>query len=328
MINAALIGLGGWGQRLVTSVHGKSSLISIVHCVTRSPDKVTEFAHKTGIPVTSSLSDVLGRPDIDAVIIATPHSQHVSQVIAAAQAGKHVFVEKPLALHTGEVDSAFAACKRAGVILAVGQNRRLLLSVRHIRQILSTGQLGTLLHLEGNFSGPSGFRSMTSSWRGSSTESPSGGMTGKGLHISYLMISFAGPVSSITARSLHRVPNTKIEDTTFMLMTFASGATGYLSTITATADYWRLALFGTAGILEMRGENKVAMRPVDGHERVQTFEATDTERLELEAFAQAILGGDPYPVPHADVRNNIALLEAAGESAASNREIHIESIPC
>ncbi len=317
MINAAIIGLGSWGQKLVRSVHGRSDAIRIASAVTRTPAKVADFAAETGIPVGQDYAAALADPAIDAVIIATPHSQHVEQVVQAAAAGKHVFIEKPLALTRADVATAFDACERAGVVLAVGQNRRFLPAVARIRQLVADDRLGQLLHVEGNFSGPSGFRHAKSTWRATPEESPWGGMTGKGLHVSDLMISFMGPISEVDARSIRQVLTADLDDTTSMLLGFASGATGYLASLTATADIWRLQLFGSKGWVEMQGHDRLRIALIGEAERVEDMPASDIERAELEAFAAAVERRAPYPVTRAEAENNIAFLEAIGASIAA-----------
>ncbi len=153
MLRAVVVGLGGWGQRLARSVHQKSDKIRIVKAVTRTPAKVEEFSRTSGIEVVTDFAGVLADPAVDAVILATPHSQHVAQVKEAAAAGKHIFVEKPLALERTGAESAFDACERADVVLAVGQNRRFLPAVHHLRALIAAGEFGQLLHAEANFSG-------------------------------------------------------------------------------------------------------------------------------------------------------------------------------
>lgn len=317
MLRAVVVGLGDWGQRLARSVHQKSDKIRIVKGVTRTPAKVEEFSRASGIEVVSDLAAVLADPAVDAVILATPHSQHVPQVKAAAAAGKQVFVEKPLALERAEAESAFEACADAGVVLAVGQNRRFLPAADYLRGLVKAGDLGQLLHAEANFSGLSGARHAVSSWRASHAESPWGGMTGKGLHMSDLMISFFGPIAEVDARSLRQVNEANLDDTTIMLLRFASGATGYLATLTATPDEWRLQLFGSKGWAEIRDHSRLTVSRAGADREVTDFPPLDVERAELEAFADAVATGQPYPIARDEVLNNVAYMEAISRSIAA-----------
>ena len=98
MIKAAIVGMGHWGQNLVKSVQGVSTSIQFVAGATRTPAKAEEFAKLHDIKMGDSYEALLADPAIDAVVLATPHSMHTDQIVAAARAGKHVFCEKPLGL--------------------------------------------------------------------------------------------------------------------------------------------------------------------------------------------------------------------------------------
>lgn len=318
MINAAIVGLGRWGQVLVNAVHGKSDRVRFARGVTRTPSKAEAFSKETGIPVDSDYAALLADPEIDAIVLATPHSQHVDQIVEAAAAGKHIYCEKPLALKTAGAEKAFEACERAGLVLAVGQNRRFLPACVRLRQMAVDGTLGQLLHIEANFSGPSGYRHQTSTWRASSEESPAGGMTGKGLHMTDLMIELLGPVVEVDARSFRQVLPVDFDDTTAMLFRFRDGGTGYLGTITATPDDWRFQVYGSKGWAEIRQETVLTTSLLEGGPATtETFDNSAMERAALEAFADAVEGGPAFPVTREQAVANVALLEAIVRSAAS-----------
>src|SRR3984957_11460629 len=114
MINAAIFGLGRWGQALVTAVQGKSDRIRFVRGIVREPARARDFAAQHGLGLTTALAEATADPAIDAVFLATPHSLHIEQVIAVARSGKAVWCEKPLALTRAEAVRAVAACREAG----------------------------------------------------------------------------------------------------------------------------------------------------------------------------------------------------------------------
>ena len=134
MLNAAIVGLGRWGQRLVESVSTPpSSAVRFTHAVVRTPAKAADFCKRHRLTVTS-FETVLR--EVDAVVLATPHSQHADQVVRAARAGKHVFVEKPFTLDVESALAAAGACQQAGVVLGLGHNRRFLPAVAQMREII------------------------------------------------------------------------------------------------------------------------------------------------------------------------------------------------
>ena len=111
MINAGIIGLGRWGQNLVNSIQGKSDKIRVVAGATRTrAQEAVDYAAKQGFPLVDSVAALLADPKIDAVILATPHTQRVELITAAAKAGKHVFTEKPLTLTSAEAAPCLKVC--------------------------------------------------------------------------------------------------------------------------------------------------------------------------------------------------------------------------
>ncbi len=327
MLNAAIVGMGIWGQTLVRSVLNKSDKIQFTRGVTRTPSNVEEFAKEAGLPVTSDLSDVLGDAAISIIVLATPHSQHGEQIRSAAAAGKHVFCEKPLTLTASDAQASFDAANANGVLLGVAQNRRFLPSVSRLKHLVEDGQLGKLLHFEANFSGTSGYRfqSNPGGWRANDQESPAGAMTGRGLHMTDLMISLAGPAARVGAFSDRRVLDIQMDDTTSVMLKFASGCTGYLGSHAATGEQWRFSCFGSKGWAELRGHQTLAVRYGGDSETIEQFPAADIEQAELEAFADAIAGNRSYPVTETQAVNNIAILEAIVQSAQSGQFVDIRA---
>src|SRR5947199_8824371 len=145
MINAAIIGLGRWGRALVTSVQGRSDAIHFVLAHTRTRGPAEDFCREHGLRLDESYQQILSDSAIDAVVLATPHSLHQQQIVAAAAAGKHIHVEKPITLDRAGTDAAVAAARKAGVVLAVGYCRRFHPSVVEMRRHLHEGKLGSVV---------------------------------------------------------------------------------------------------------------------------------------------------------------------------------------
>ena len=199
--------------------------------------------------------------------------------------------------------------------------------------MIDDGRLGRVLHLEGNFCGPSAYRFPKGHWRHDRDEAPAGGMTGRGVHVVDAMLYLAGPVARVTAQSVRLAQDFGVDDTTSMLFRFASGATGYLGTVVATGETWRMQVFGANGWVEVgdvehlttwqmrycaidRNNIAVKQKPV-----TISFDDTSTERAELEAFARAVMGQRPIAVPGGDEVHNVAVLEAILASAKDGRQV-------
>src|SRR5712671_4846975 len=191
MIRAAIVGIGTWGRNLVEAAKG-SDAIRFVAGATRTPAAARPFCEQHGIRLVDSYDDLLADRELDAVVLATPHSMHCDQIIAAAQAGKHVFVEKPLGVDAKRAEQAAAACAQQRLTLAVGYNWRFQPALQEAKRMLEDGRLGKLLHIEGNFCGPSVYRFARGHWRHDRDEAPAGGMTGRGVHVVDAMLYLAG----------------------------------------------------------------------------------------------------------------------------------------
>ena len=335
MINAAIVGLGRWGQNLVNSVQGKSDKIRFVAGVLRNPEKVRDYAKRQGLTLHDTLAKVLADPAVDAIVLATPHTVHAEQILAAAKAGKPVFTEKPFALDSRSAAEALSAAQKNNVTLGVGFNWRFQPALQEVRAMLQDGRLGELLHIEGNFCGPSVYRFGKQHWRQQRDEGPAGGMTGRGVHVVDAMLYLAGQVETVHAQSYRLALDYGIDDTTSMLFKFKCGATGYLGTIIATAETWRMQIFGTKGWAEVGDVEHLTTwqlrvcfvdpESLHAHQRpqVRTFPQTSTERAELENFAEAVRERRPLAVAGGDEEHGVAVLEAILESAKSGRAITV-----
>jgi predicted dehydrogenase len=337
MINAAIIGLGRWGQNLVNSVQGKSDAIRFVAGALRDVSKAAAYAREKGFPLHDSYEKALADPKVDAVVLATPHTRHAAQILAAAKAGKHVFTEKPLALTAKSANAAIRACAKAGVTLSIGYNWRFQPALQEIRKMLEDGRLGKLLHMEGNFCGPSVYRFPKDHWRQAREEGPAGGMTGRGVHVVDAFLYVAGHVDSVHAQSFRRVLSYGIDDTTSMLIRFRSGATGYISTIIATAETWRMQVFGSKGWVEVGDVEHLTTwqmkacfvdpqnLTVHRKPEVITFPQVSTERAELEHFARAIEAKRPLAVAGGEEEHGVAVFEATLKSAKTRRTVRVSA---
>ena len=320
MINAAVFGLGRWGRRLVDSVQErgtpKGGKIRFRTAIVRTMDSHRDYAANQGLALSGSFDDVCADASIDAVVLATPHHLHAEQIIAASKAGKHVFVEKPLALKLADAEAAVKAANDAGIVLAVGFNRRFLPAAEHLKAMLGNNEFGQPLHIEGNFANDSGLKYHAGMWRASES-GPLSAMTAMGVHVLDFFIHLLGPVSSVRTMSTRRATPVEVDDIVCVNLRFRSGATGSMSTILSTPRLWRIQLFGTALWAHMRDENLLDLSATGQPLDVRSFDNVDTVQLELNAFADAIAGNQPYRVPAGDALNGVATLEALLQSAAA-----------
>ncbi|BDG72503.1 Gfo/Idh/MocA family protein [Roseomonas fluvialis] len=318
MLDTAIIGMGRWGQTLVDSVQGRNDAgIRFVAGCTGRPERAADWAARQGVRILPDFAAVLADPQVKAVAIASPHGMHAEQVIAAAAAGKHVFVEKPFTMTKASAQAAVEACRAAGVVLALGHNRRFLPAVAEMKAMLADGRLGTLLHVEGQFSGPGAVAYKPGMWRADRSESPLGGMGGMGIHMVDMFINLAGRIAEVTVQSHARVLDNGLDDTTAALFRFDSGVTANFATLALAPRLWRVGLFGTDAWAVLHGHEHLTTCTRDGTPQEHVFPKTDIEAAELMAFAAAVAGGPAYPLPVEDAIHGVAVYEAMIGAAAS-----------
>src|SRR5882724_7203462 len=319
MINTAIAGLGRWGRNLVEAAANHPRL-KITRAVEPDVKAAQEFCAQHQLDLAGDLDAVLADEAIAAILLATPHSLHPAQVVACARAGKQIFCEKPLALTRSDAARMFAACRDAGVVLAVGHNRRFWPSIRALRETLASGQLGTILHVEGHNSNENS-QKITSGWRLSAEESPGGGLTGAGLHVLDAFVSMLGPVERVYARLHSRDIGPPPIDSAVVMLDFVNGVTGTLSTVRATPFFWRVHVFGIKGSAEVLDETTLIRRRSGSKPKPHDYPAIDVLRAELDAFADAIDNRCAFPVPEADVLATLSAFEAALASMKSGEPV-------
>ena len=309
MIDAAVIGLGRWGKNIVESVQGKSGRLRFIRGVSKEPEQVADFAMAKGFELSTEFEAAVADPRVQAVFLATPHSLHLQQISAVAKAGKPVWCEKPLALTRAEAARAVDATRKAGVVFALGNNKRCFASMRELKRVVADGIIGDVLHIEGNFTNEHSTR-VLGGWRDDPSESPGGGMTGAGLHIIDAFVNLAGPIATVDARLFAQKAPPDPRDAAAALVQFESGATGTLATVRAAPMYWRIMVFGTKGWAEARDETVLTVALVGQQPETKIYPAVDSLGVLLEAFGEAIETGKPFPVTTDDMLDVAGAFEA------------------
>ena len=322
MVNAAIVGLGRWGKNLVQAIHGKSEHFRFTRAVDAAPDKVRAFADGHGLPLSSDFYAIVDDATLTAVVIVTPHSLHRPMVEAAARAGKHVFCEKPLALNLRDAQAMVEVCEKAGVVLAVGHNRRLWPSMHILKRIVKSGELGDILHIEGHFSNDNSTNA-AGTWRDSPAESPGGGMTATGLHLIDAFVNLLGPMRRIHGHQSVRKPAPDPHDTSTLLIEFENGLSGTLATVRPTPFFWRVHVFGTQASAEVTGERELLIHRKNQAPERQILEASDSLRAELENFSDAVEGRAAFHIEPREMLANVAAFEAAVKALESGTAVTV-----
>lgn len=323
MIKAAMIGMGWWGKTIARDLAASTAIRPILGIDPEAAGQAA--ATQLGLKTSARFEDALTDKSVEALILCSPHKYHAAQIIAAAKAGKHVFCEKPLCTTAAEAEAAIAAVKAAGVQLGIGHERRFEPSVIELRRRFTAGEFGTALLLEGNFSQDKFFALPPDNWRLNPKEAPVGPLSATGIHLVDLSVAIFGQPKEVWARLSSRGSNFANGDTLSITLAFESGATAMLTAILATPFVGRLAVYGSKGWMEIRDRTHPELSTGWDVTTVHRGETPVTifapphpaVRDNLEAFAAAIAGRQPYPVSLVEMSANVRTFEAITRSAAS-----------
>ena len=330
MLNVAVCGLGWWGRIIVPLI--RTSAMLRVACVVDPDAKAASFAAEQGVP-RKSFEEALRDPAVQGVVLCTPHTLHTGQIIAAANAKKHVFCEKPLAMSRHDVLRSVDSCNRNEVVLAVGHEKRFEPPIQELMRMAEAGELGTLLQIEANFVQDKFLALAADNWRLSQKEAPAGPMTATGIHLLDLSVGVLGPAERVFASVRQLGSQLANGDTLGILVSFKSGANALLSAILATPFDGRFAVYGNKAWAEVRDKAHpespqgwtLTVHRRGGEKTLKEYPPAKAVLANLEAFAEAATGGAAYPVPQEQMIANVSALEAIFRSAASGQLEKVEN---
>jgi predicted dehydrogenase len=330
-LNVAVIGLGWWG-RIIVPLAKTSSRLRVVRVADPAP-AAAEFAQVQNLPLSTDLDDALRDPNVQGVVLCTPHTQHTEQIVRAANAKKHVFCEKPLALSRADVLRSVGACNANGVKLAVGHEKRFEPPIQEAMRLVKSGELGTPLQIEANFVQDKFLSLAADNWRLSAKEAPAGPMTATGIHLLDLSVGVFGAAERVFANVRQLGSQLVNGDTLGILVSFRSGGNALLSAILATPFDGRFAVYCNKGWVEVRDKAHpespkgwtLTVHRQGGEKGTRDFPPAKAVLANLEAFADAATGGAPYPVPQEQMIANVSALEAIFKSAQSGRVEQVEN---
>ena len=331
-VRIALVGMGWWGKKMLDVLQAAPDEIRVVRAVEPNADTVADLCREKKITLSSDYADALNDPEVQAVVLATPHSLHGEQIAAAVAAGKHVFCEKPLALTKAEAEASVALCRDAGLVLGMGHERRWEPPVAAMLARADAGELGRIHQIEANFSHDKFLALDRDNWRLQADQAPAGGMTATGIHLLDLSIRLLGEAQSVWCVCEQLSSNLPQGDTVATYIKFKGGGTSYVSASLANPFISRFTVFGSQGWIDIRDKAHVeapegwivTSAMAGGPITVEEVGPAEAVKDNLVAFARAVRGAEPYPITGDQLVNNIALLEAVFASALSGKIEHVK----
>jgi predicted dehydrogenase len=326
-VRLGLVGLGWFGGVLAESARS-SGVADVVACYARTEDTRAAFAEKHGCRAVGDLDEMLTDPGVDGVLVATPHSTHADIAVRTVEAGKHVFVEKPLALTVADTKRVAEAASRAGVVAQVGHNRRRQPANRRIKAMIDAGELGTVLQLDGMHTASGGHKPDLPAWRKDPAECPFGGMTALGVHTVDTFHYFMGPAKKVTSFSSRIHGFNDLDEATTVLVGYESGPIASINTTYFSPPIVSLSVFGSdaAAWNEEDGTRLFTQSRSDPTRTEQEVETIDTLVDEIAEFARSIRGEGVPETGVAEAIEVAAVLEAIGLSIESGCSVHMADL--
>jgi predicted dehydrogenase len=326
-MKVACLGMGWWSDVLADAIK-RSGKLTIAACYSRSAEKREKFAAKYGCRAASSYEEILADRQIEAIINTTPNGTHLETTRAAAAAGKHVFLDKPIANTIQEAKAITEACRKAKVVLALGYQRRRESHFRFIREKINAGAFGTLVNAESNISRDRLGKIDLTSWRYQAAGMPGGVMLQIGIHYVDVLEMLMGPVARVSGALAQLVLPGDNPDVANLILQHENGAISNLTASYASAsEYYMMNVYGKeasayydlfSGLRHLkRGEAKASAVPT---------QANDTIREELEEFVHCVrTGAKPETDGHWATRN-LAVIKAGVRSAREGRAVAVADV--
>jgi predicted dehydrogenase len=326
-VGIALVGMGWWGQKILNVLQAAPAEIRVVRAIEPNLETVKAVCAQKGVALSADYADALNDPTVDAVVLATPHALHESQIEAAVASGKHVFCEKPLALTKAGAERAVALCRDAGLVLGMGHERRWEPPIAEILAKADAGELGRIHQIEANFSHDKFLSLDRNNWRLKADQAPAAGMTATGIHLLDLSVRLLGPAESVLCICEQLSSDLPQGDTVAAYVKFRAGGTSYVSASLANPFMSRFTVYGAKGWIDIRDKAHVEapagwiVTSAMAGGPIATVEVPPAEPVKdnLVSFARAVRGAEIYPITAAQLVDNIALLEAVFASALSRK---------
>ena len=333
-VKVGIVGLGRWAK-VLTRAAAKSGKIRIVAGYSRSADTRAAFAKEMGVPAAPDMQTLLADPAIKGVILTVPNEQHLLMAEQVAQAGKHVYTEKPIA-HTLEDGLRIAALeKQYGVTVTVGHSARLMAGVRIMREMIDRGELGRVAFMEANFSNERALELTRETWRWYKDRAPGGPLSQLAIHQFDVLHYLGGEISSVTSMASKLSPvGAEVDDQSMTLMKFADGKIGYVGSCWTSPGIFAVRVFGAKGLMHYEidfgmwdtpdklhtGSTLYIQRGKDGYARREEIKLPPSDMFcaELEMFAESCVSGEVRELTAYNGNVAVAVVNAALASLGRN----------
>jgi len=326
-VRVGCLGMGWWSDVLADAIT-RSDTLTIVSCYTRTEEKRQAFAEKYGCQPAPSYEAMLNDGRVEAVINTTPNDVHLETTRAAAAAGKHVFLDKPIANTIADARALTDACRSARVLLALGYQRRREGQVRWIREQIDAGEFGRLVNAEANISRDRLGKVDLTSWRYTAAGMPGGVMLQIGIHYTDVLEYLMGPIKAVSGRLAQVVLPGDNPDVASLVLEHDNGALSTLNASYASAsEYYLLNIYGKeASAYYDLHQGLRFLKRGSQHSVPVACPTKDAIVAELDEFAAAVRGTGTPEMDGEGGTASLAVLLAGITSAREGRRVEVAEI--
>ncbi|MFL6565949.1 MAG: Gfo/Idh/MocA family protein [Burkholderiales bacterium] len=326
-MKVACIGMGWWSDVLADAIKRSGKLV-VAGCYSRSADKRDKFAAKYGCRAYPSYEAVLADRAIEAIVNTTPNAAHLETTRAAAEAGKHVFLDKPIANTVADARALTEACRKAKVVLALGYQRRRESHFRWVKKQIAEGAFGKLVNAEANISRDRLGQIDLNSWRYTAEGMPGGVMLQIGIHYSDVLEYLLGPVKAVSGQFARLVLPGDNPDVASLVLEHENGALSTLNASYASAsEYYLMNIYGkeATAYYDLHQGLRVLKRGTKSATPVSAGK-NDTLVEELEEFMHAARGDGEPEMDGERATASLAVILAGIRSAREGRRVEVKEI--
>ena len=316
----------GWWSDVLADAIKRSGKLTIAACFSRSNEKRQKFAEKYACKAAAAYEEILNDKSIEAIVNTTPNAAHLETTRAAAAAGKHVFLDKPIANTIADARAITRACREAKVVLALGYQRRRESHFRFIKERI--GEFGRLVNAEANISRDRLGQIDLASWRYSAEGMPGGVMLQIGIHYTDVLEYLLGPVKAVSGRFVRLVLPGDNPDVASLILEHENGALATVNASYASAsEYYLMNIYGkeASAYYDFHQGLRLLRRGARAAEPVQV-KKNDPIVEELEEFARAVRGETQPEMDGERGTASLAVILAGIRSAKEARTVEVKEI--
>jgi predicted dehydrogenase len=337
-VQVAIIGLGRWARTLTEAIQHSQKLKLVAAYGISDAERRTyqqQYGARYGIQVVSDIIALLSRPGLEAAILTVPNEEHLPVAEVVAQAGKHVYTEKPVANTVAEGLKMASLEQRHGITVTVGHSARLMAGIRQMKEAIDAGELGRVAFIEANFSNFRGLSFTPDMWRWYRDKAPGGVLSLLGIHQIDVLHYLGGEMDEVTSIASKLSPTgMETDDQSMTLIRFADGKIGYVGGCWTSPGIFAVRVFGQKGLMHYEIDFDAWDTPETLHETATLYiqrgkngygareqvaiRPSDMFREELEMFADTVRTGRRCELTAGNGTYALAVVSAAIRAAEQN----------